>query len=482
MTVWRQLFAGYLALLTVAVVGLTVPLAWLTATAGASALAAGRGPEAARLATEVVGLLRTNANQDPAVAELSARLARYAGETGARAIVVSVDGDLVARSDPALAATDPAVASAVAAARNGRAVRDPGAAWPWRTEPLIVVEPVLDGDRVVGAVATLSPVDGVRAATLRHWLLLSVVDAALLALGVSVLRAVPRRILRPVARLERAAREWRHGSSTTPVEVGPAPRELRQLADSFNDLAARIDALLTRQRTFASYASHQLRTPLGILRLSVETLRPAADDEAAIADYADVLAELDRMAVLCESLLAYASAESVAADITDVDVSELADRRVERWRSAATQAGVTIERRGMPGVVARAAHQAVGQCLDVFLDNAVKYAGRGAHVVVATYSLPGGRTQLDVIDDGPGISAADPGQAAEAFWRAKAHAGLEGSGLGVTIAEALVTASGGRLSLLPVRPRGLRIRILLPAAATGLPRATGSIVPGRRGS
>jgi signal transduction histidine kinase len=312
---------------------------------------------------------------------------------------------------------------------------------------------------LLGLTVPLAVVTAAGNGTLR-WLLL-VIDVAVMLLAVAAVRAVTRWILRPVAQLDRAAREWRYGSFTAPVEIGSGPPELRQLAASFNDLASRIDVLLTRQRTFASYAGHQLRTPLAILRLSMETLRPPDEDDGAIAEYEAVVAEVDRMALLCQSLLAYASAESVAADITDVDVSELADERVDRWRPAAAQAGVALERRGMAGVVARVAHEAVGQCLDVFIDNAVKYAGSGARVVVATYALPDDRVQVDVIDDGPGVPGDDPGRAAEAFWRDRAHAQLGGSGLGVTIADALVTASGGQLTLLPVRPHGLRVRILL---------------------
>jgi signal transduction histidine kinase len=466
----RRLFAGYLTVLALIVLGLTVPLAVVVAAHAGQGLAADRAAQTARLAADAADALTLTADATvdttrPSLADL---VARYAAQSGARVVVVSAGGDPVAWSDPTLTRPDPNLAAALAHARAGEPRHDPGPIWPWRTDPLVVAEPVVDDGVVVGAVATLSPVDGPRTATVVRWLLLAVADAAALALALLTLRPVTRWILRPVALLDRAARQWRHGSSAEPFDIGPGPQELRELSDSFNDFAQRISILLARQRAFASYASHQLRTPLAILRLSVESLRPDERDEDRLAEYEAVVAELDRMARICESMLAYASAETVAAEIADVDVSALADQRVERWRPAAQQAGVTIERRGMPGVVARVAHEAVGQCLDVFIDNAVKYAGSGARIVVATYPLPGRRVQVDVIDNGPGVPGNDPGRAVQAFWRDQATAHLNGAGLGVTIADALVTASGGQLSLLPVRPHGLRVRLLLPSGDPGL--------------
>jgi len=460
----RHLFAGYLTVLALALLGLTIPLAVVIASSATASLVADRTADTARLAGDAAAVLARPATTGPTTpAGLSALLERYAQRSGAEAIVVAASGAPVAWSDPALAEPGPDLARALAEAGDGRAVRDGAAAWPWRTKPVIIAEPVLAGDRVVGVVATVSPVDSARTATLVRWLLLAAGDAVAVVLAVMALRPITRWILRPVARLDQAARQWRHGSSIEPFEIGPGPPELRQLSESFNDFASRISVLLARQQAFASYASHQLRTPLSILRLSIETLRPPDTDEAAIAEYHAVVAELDRMARICESLLAYASAESVAADIADVDVSALADERVERWGPAAAQAGATLERRGMAGVVARVAHEAAGQCLDVFIDNAIKYAGAGAHIVVATYALPGGRVQVDVIDDGPGVPGNDPRRPVQAFWRDPATAHLGGSGLGVTIADELVTASGGQLSLIAVRPHGLRVRLLLPA-------------------
>ncbi|MGH3683125.1 MAG: sensor histidine kinase, partial [Natronosporangium sp.] len=119
----------------------------------------------------------------------------------------------------------------------------------------------------------------------------------------------------------------------------------------------------------------------------------------------------------------------------------------------------------------RAAPQALDQALDALLSNAVKFVGRGNQVVVLVDTVPGpggaGWADIHVIDNGPGLPADDLAQAAQPFWRSPGHQNVDGSGLGMTVAEALVTASGGRLDLMPAQPHGLHARVRLPAPATG---------------
>jgi signal transduction histidine kinase len=95
----------------------------------------------------------------------------------------------------------------------------------------------------------------------------------------------------------------------------------------------------------------------------------------------------------------------------------------------------------------------VGGQVVVLVDSGVRAGPSGAEWV-----------DIHVIDNGPGIPAPDLGEAVQPFWRAPAHQHTEGSGLGVTIADALVTASGGRLDLMPAQPHGLHARIRLPGA------------------
>ena len=285
---------------------------------------------------------------------------------------------------------------------------------------------------------------------------------ALLAAALAAARMLSRRLAAPLEDLAAAARAWQDGAPHEPVAATGSP-DFDRLVGAFNELGARMTVLLQRQRAFVSYASHQLRTPLATLRLGVENVRaqyatgPEADDFDLLID------EIDRMTRICDSLLAYARAEATAAEPADLDLAGLAAKRVEMWEPAAAMAGVELVRGGADGVRAWTAEAAVSQCLDALIDNAVKYAGPGSRVVVAAYRLPGGWAQLDVIDNGPGLSEAELAAAGQAFWRRPGDEHHLGSGLGVTIAGTLVTASGGTFALLPARPRGLRVHMRLPA-------------------
>jgi K+-sensing histidine kinase KdpD len=85
-----------------------------------------------------------------------------------------------------------------------------------------------------------------------------------------------------------------------------------------------------------------------------------------------------------------------------------------------------------------------------------------------------GWVDIHVIDNGPGLPEADLAQAAQPFWRSPGHQNVDGSGLGITVAEALVAASGGRLDLTPAQPHGLHARVRLPAVpAAGVARPPG---------
>jgi signal transduction histidine kinase len=228
-------------------------------------------------------------------------------------------------------------------------------------------------------------------------------------------------------------------------------------------MAGRIATLVERQRSFVSYASHQLRTPLATMRLSLENLGPSVRREG-LDDYRMVADEIVRMGRLCDALLAYARAEATADDIHEVDAAAVADERVAVWRQTAELAGVELIRTGADRAAVRAAAQAVDQALDALISNTVKFAGPGATVTVAVEPAGPGEVHIDVVDDGPGMPADDLAKAAQPFWRRSADQNVAGSGLGITIADALATASGGRLELSPVRPHGLRARIALPAA------------------
>ncbi|WP_143264393.1 sensor histidine kinase, partial [Amycolatopsis kentuckyensis] len=137
--------------------------------------------------------------------------------------------------------------------------------------------------------------------------------------------------------------------------------------------------------------------------------------------------------------------------------------RVDAWRPAAEDAGAALV--PPPGhdepVTVRCPEGELAQILDVLLDNAVHYAGRGAKITTEWES--GGETAtLVVADDGPGLSEEDRARATERFWRAGGEGAPRGTGLGLAIAHQQVRTRGGVLELRQAHPHGLEVRVTLP--------------------
>jgi signal transduction histidine kinase len=198
-------------------------------------------------------------------------------------------------------------------------------------------------------------------------------------------------------------------------------------------------------------ASHELRTPLTVLGLRLENLEPHLRAEGT-AEHAEAMAELDRLALLVEDLLALARVEA-GADV-EGKVVELGPR-LATWREVYAAKGVLLttdisEMSIVPEAAARIA--------DIALDNAQKFVPEGGTVTV---TLADG--VLRVTDDGPGLREEERAEALGRFWRSGTHSNVPGSGLGLAIAAELARACGATLRLLPADPHGLIVELRLPA-------------------
>ncbi|MFC5183406.1 sensor histidine kinase [Actinomadura harenae] len=454
----RRLYLTYVPLLATALLALAVPLATGTAARDTQGMYMDRAGDTARFASLAETALRTGRSS-----ALREELRQYDALFGVPAVVVDRDGAVAISSRPDPDLDSGQVRERVAEALSGEAARVAPTVWPWQDGPMVVVAPVGSGGEIIGVAVTVSPTGPLRHGLLDAWTRLFAGLLLVVLAGVVVVSWVARWVLRPVAELDLAAHALSEGRFEERVASGAGPSELRRLAESFNTMAGQTAVLLERQRSFVSYASHQMRTPLAALRLWLENLEPEVRPDGR-TDHAMALEEVDRMAHLYDALLAYASAEAGAVRPDEVDLAALARARACGWRDVADRRGVRIEGPGPGVLLARAAPDALEQALDAVIDNAVKFSGDGGEVRIATEAAAPGRAAVVVTDNGPGMTEAEARDALQPFWRRPADQNVEGSGLGLTIANALVTASGGRLDLSAARPCGLRVRIELPAA------------------
>jgi signal transduction histidine kinase len=281
-----------------------------------------------------------------------------------------------------------------------------------------------------------------------------------------------RWILRPVHRLDEAVHTLTTGDLTAHAEVGPGPPELRRLIGDFNRMADAIRVSSAQQRALVADVSHQLRNPLSALQLRVDAL---ADQvvPAARADHRLAMAEIERLTAVLDDTLAMARAQEDRSAVVAVDVLETARGRLRVWSEPAAAGGTEMRLVGEAACWALAPPGALDQVLDAVLHNALRFTPGGT--VTVAVAPAGAEVELCVEDDGPGLSEAERAAAARRFWRGADQQNVPGSGLGLAIATALVERCGGRLTLGPVSPHGLAVRVRLPRldAAPGQPPTPG---------
>jgi signal transduction histidine kinase len=322
---------------------------------------------------------------------------------------------------------------------------------PWSTSDVLLARPIGIGSRVLGAVVMRASVRAAAADVAQGWAVILAGASAALIGCVLVTLVVSRWVLRPLAELSRGLGAVAAGEPHAHVRGRDGPRELRELARSFNRMSDAVSAAAEQQRQFLSDASHQLRNPLAALRLRVDSLAPRVVSDGQ-ASYRSAVAEVERLESLLDSLLAMAHAEHTATRLAaspDVETCLAAAVLLDRldfWSVAASEAGVLLVHGDLDTAVeVRCPEHDLSQVLDVVLDNAIKYGGTAVTVSCT-------RGSITVTDNGPGLAPEELPMATTRFWRSRRPDHPRGSGLGLPIAERLVTARGGRLTLRPALP------------------------------
>ena len=314
----------------------------------------------------------------------------------------------------------------------------------------------VDVDAIGGITVRLETSDEfVRSKVRQAWLALGGLGALGLAVAAGLAGLQARRLAGPLDDLARAAERLGAGDfSTTAPRSGM--EEVDTIAAALDSSAARIATLVQSEREFSANASHQLRSALTSLRLRLETLA-AADDPAVAGEAARALEQAERLSDTVAELLRLARTGR-ADDAQTFDLTGLASALLRdlspRFQAERREAALVAPR----PVRVRAAAGAVGQALDVLLDNALRH-GRGPVRVLV--EAAGDHAHLTVEDQGPGI---DPEAGSRLFERRVSATG--GHGIGLALARTLVQADGGRLDLVRANPASFRITLPLAAPAT----------------
>ncbi|WP_348696400.1 sensor histidine kinase [Duganella fentianensis] len=275
--------------------------------------------------------------------------------------------------------------------------------------------------------------------------------------------------LAPLARLRREV-EQRAPNDLTPLKLDLAPVELHSLANALNQLLESVRSQVGAQQRFIGDAAHQLRTPLAGLKGQTKLALEAASDEAQRKRLTLVHQSAVRSAHLVSQLLLLARAEPGAGPTlqrSEVDLTRLVQELVAQMVPRALRSGADLgvaEATTTAPVLVYANAPLLREALSNLIDNALHYAGEQAEITVSAETEADGRyALLKVIDNGPGIAAADRARVFERFVRATSQG--DGCGLGLAIVKEIVESHHGRVLLSDNQPHGLIITLRLPVSA-----------------
>ncbi len=222
---------------------------------------------------------------------------------------------------------------------------------------------------------------------------------------------------------------------------------------------------LRRQREFAADASHELRTPISVIRSSADYLRrqPSFADPTIASAVEDIAAEGERMTRLVDELLLLARADSDAVEVRSerLDLTDVTGDALRGLARLAEERGVGVALQGEP-VIVNGDPDRLSQLVAILVDNAVRHSPRGGTVRLLV-GRDGNGAQVTVADQGPGIRPEDMPRLFDRFFRAPgAPAG--GSGLGLSIARWIAERHHGRLTAANAAEGGALFTLVLPAA------------------
>ncbi|MEV0743068.1 HAMP domain-containing sensor histidine kinase [Streptomyces sp. NPDC050549] len=276
--------------------------------------------------------------------------------------------------------------------------------------------------------------------------------------------AMAGRVLSPLGRITRTARAVAGSDLSRRIELDGPDDELKELADTFDEMLDRLQRAFTAQQRFVGNASHELRTPLAINRtlLEVHLSDPGAPIELQQLGKT-LLATNERSEQLVEGLLLLARSDNQIVERKPVDLAEVAEQAVDQVHAEAAAKGVVIRGERKPAVV-----QGNGVLLERIalnlVQNAVRYNVPEDGWVEVTTEVQHGHAVLIVSNTGPVVPAYEVDNLFEPFRRLRTErtGSDKGVGLGLSIARSVARAHGGHIAAQPREGGGLVMRVTLP--------------------
>jgi len=280
------------------------------------------------------------------------------------------------------------------------------------------------------------------------------------------------RALAPIDRITRSAQQISADDLHRRLDLNLPNDEVGRLAATFDQMLARLEDAFERQKRFIADASHEMRTPLTILKGDVEV---ALNRPRSAREYQQTLRMVnqttDRLASLVEELFVLARADSrqYPLEAKQIDLSSLLRTEVSHLLTRAVSHGVSLDLAAPARLPLVADPDKLSRLFINLIDNAIKYSNAGDTVTI-TAQIEAGQARVEVADTGPGISSEHMTHLFERFYRvdkARSRQGAvetasSGAGLGLSIAKWLAQVHGGRIEVSSEVGRGTRFTVWLP--------------------
>jgi heavy metal sensor kinase len=277
------------------------------------------------------------------------------------------------------------------------------------------------------------------------------------------------RALKPVDRMTDAARRISAEHLTERLEETGARDELDRLSKTLNAMLGRLDSAFSQVRQFSADASHELQTPLTILKgeLEVALRSPRSPDEYQRI-LKSALEEIDRIALLVEGLLLLARADAgvLRMDRQRVDLAQLVGEIYGQTKVLADTHALALRVGPVEPAATQGDHERLRRLLLNLVDNGIKYTAPGGHVTLSLHR-DGDWASLQVADTGVGLAPEEQERIFQRFYRGvEAHSHNEGgAGLGLCIARSIAEAHGGKIQVQSSPGQGSTFTVVLPLSS-----------------
>ena len=309
----------------------------------------------------------------------------------------------------------------------------------------------------------------------RFWYGLAAAVGVLLIAGLVGGFMTRRELLSRIHSIRQTVSAIIHGDLKHRLPTDRSGDELNTLSRTINGMLDQIELLVHGVRNVSNSIAHDLRTPLAELRSRLEELaliRPTTEETYAQIDAA--VADVDRVIRIFDALLRLAEIDAGMrrSGFVSLDVAEVAAAAAEFYAPAAELKNIDLRFQSDGPVRVPADPVLLAQALGNLIDNALKYAPEGGTIEVLVRRRAGG-AEIAVADNGPGIAEAEKAKVVERFYRGDSSRGTPGSGLGLSLAQAVAKLHGSSLELTDRSP-GLCVLLALPPEAVPMAAAATS--------